>query len=202
MANFDRKSLRKIFEEAEIEVPKDVLGQICTLHTTANEDLNEDVKTLKADLEKAERERDTYKAKVPKEGEENPFEKKYNDIKKEFEDFKADTVAKETTAKKSHAIREWYKNAVGISEKRLDSVMKVTNLDNYELDENGAIKDVDKHTETAKTEWADFVETKTVVNTRTPNPPASNGEPNKNVSRASQLANEYHTNLYGKVKEN
>ena len=44
MANFDRKSLRKIFESAEIEVPKDVLGQICDLHTSSNEDLTENVK--------------------------------------------------------------------------------------------------------------------------------------------------------------
>ena len=52
MADFDRKSLRKIFADAEIDVPKDVLGQICSLHTDSLDGLNDTVKDLKMTLKR------------------------------------------------------------------------------------------------------------------------------------------------------
>ena len=175
MAEFDRKALRKIFEDAEIEVPKDVLGQICNLHTTSNEDLTESVKTLKADLEKAERERDTYKAKAPKEGEETVLKSDYDTLKKEYDDYKADVNSNNTRTAKENAFRELLKS-VGVSEKRLNAIIKVSDIDGLELDKDGKIKDADKHTETVKTEWADFIETTTTHGANTANPPANNGK--------------------------
>jgi hypothetical protein len=175
MADFDRKSLRKIFADAEIDVPKDVLGQICSLHTDSLDGLNDSVKDLKKELEKAEHERDVYKAKAPKEGEETVSKIEYDKKVKELEDFKADVTAKETKRTKEHAIRELLKGA-GVSEKRLDAVLKVTNLDDFELDKDGKIKDAEKHTETVKTEWADFIETTTTKGANTANPPANNGK--------------------------
>ena len=174
MADFDRKSLRKIFEDAEIEVPKDVLGQICNLHTTSNEDLTESVKTLKADLGKAERERDTYKAKAPKEGEETVSKEDYDKLKKEYDDYKADITAKTTRTEKENAFRELLKSA-GVSEKRLNAIIKVSDIDGLELDKDGKIKNADKHTETIKTDWAEFIETTTTRGANTANPPAGNG---------------------------
>ena len=174
MAEFDRKSLRKIFADAEIEVPKDVLGQICNLHTTSNEDLTESVKTLKADLEKAERERDTYKAKSPKEGEETVLKSDYDKLKKDFDDYKADITAKTTRTEKENAFRELLKS-VGVSEKRFNAIIKVSDIDGVELDKDGKIKDAEKHTETVKSEWADFIETTTTKGANTANPPAGNG---------------------------
>ena len=53
MAEFDRAALRKIFEGAEIEVPKDVLGQICDLHTSSMDGLPETIKELKGKLKVA-----------------------------------------------------------------------------------------------------------------------------------------------------
>ena len=174
MAEFDRKALRKIFEDAEIEVPKDVLGQICNLHTTSNEDLTESVKTLRADLEKAERERDDFKAKAPKEGEETVLKSEYDKLKKEYNDYKADVVAKNTRTEKENAFRELLKS-VGVSEKRISAIVKVSDIDGLELDKDGKIKDADKHTETVKTEWADFIETTTTQGANTATPPTNNG---------------------------
>ena len=174
MADFDRKALRKIFEDAEIEVPKDVLGQICNLHTTSNEDLTESVKTLRADLEKAERERDTYKAKAPKEGEETVLKSDYDKLKKDFDDYKADVDAKKTRTEKENAFRELLKS-VGVSEKRLNAIIKVSDIDGLELDKDGKIKDADKHTENVKSEWADFIETTSTQGANTATPPTNNG---------------------------
>ena len=174
MAEFDRKSLRKIFADAEIEVPKDVLGQICSLHTDSLDGLNDTVKDLKTDLEKAERERDTYKAKAPKEGEETVSKEDYDKLKREYDDYKADITAKTTRTEKENAFRELLKS-VGVSEKRLNAIIKVSDIDGLELDKDGKIKDAEKHTENVKSEWADFIETTTTKGAKTANPPAGNG---------------------------
>ena len=188
MADFDRKSLRKIFEDAEIEVPKDVLGQICNLHTTSNEDLTESVKTLKADLEKAERERDTYKAKAPKEGEETVSKEDYDKLKKEYDDYKADITAKTTRTEKENAFRELLKS-VGVSEKRLNAIIKVSDIDGLELDKDGKIKNAEKHTESIKTEWAEFIETTTTRGANTANPPANSGKGVKTKEEIYKMEN-------------
>ena len=174
MAEFDRKSLRKIFADAEIEVPKDVLGQICSLHTDSLDGLNDTVKDLKTDLEKAERERDTYKAKAPKEGEETVSKEDYDKLKREYDAYKADITAKNTRTAKENAFRELLK-AAGVSEKRIASVLKVTDIDSVEIDKDGKIKDAEKHTETIKSEWADFIETTTTKGADTATPPTNNG---------------------------
>ena len=65
--------------------------------------------------------------------------------------------------------------SAGVSEKRLNAIIKVSDIDGLELDKDGKIKDADKHTETVKTEWADFVETTSTQGADTATPPANNG---------------------------
>lgn len=98
---------------------------------------------------------------------------KYDALKGDFEAFKADQAKKEVHASKEKAYRELLKEA-GISEKRLDSILKVSNVDNIELDDNGAVKDADKLTNSIQTEWADFIVTTTTKGAETATPPANN----------------------------
>ena len=63
----------------------------------------------------------------------------------------------------------------GGSEKRIDAVLKVSNVDGIEL-EDGKIKDADKLTENIKTEWADFIVTTQQKGANPANPPANNGK--------------------------
>lgn len=118
---------------------------------------------------------DKANEKLAKQGEgETVLKEDFDKLQKEYDDYKADITAKETKRTKEHAVREFYKG-VGVSEKRLDSVMKVTNLDDFELDKDGKIKDAEKHTEKAKTEWADFISTTTERGANTATPPTNNG---------------------------
>ncbi len=188
MAEFNRKELKKIFEAAEIEVPKDVLTSLCELHTGSLDGLNDSVKDLKDRLEQAEQERDTYKAKAPKDGEETVTKKEYDTLKKQYDDYKAEQETKETRAAKEKAIRDLYK-AAGISEKRIDSVVKVTDIDSIELDKDGKIKDADTRTETAKTEWSDFIETTSTKGANTANPPSNRGNGVKTKEEIYKMEN-------------
>ena len=58
--------------------------------------------------------------------------------------------------------------------KRLESVLKVSDVDSVELDDNGAIKGADKLAESIKSEWADFITTTETRGASTSNPPANN----------------------------
>lgn len=176
MANFDRKSLRKIFESAEIEVPKDVLGQICDLHTSSNEDLTENVKTLRADLEKAERERDDFKAKAPKDGVETVTKEEYDKLKSEYDDYKGEIQAKATKQAKEHAFREVLK-AQNVANDWIDTIIQASSadIDGVELDKDGKISNTDKIAEGVKTKWAKCIETTTVKGAKFENPPKNGG---------------------------
>ena len=111
---------------------------------------------------------------------ENSSNSEIKKFKEEFEKYKTDVENKEKHTAKEAAYRDVLK-AAGISEKRIDSVLKVSDVDNVELDENGKIKDNDKLTESIKTEWADFITAEGTKGANVPTPPAKGGEsdPNK-----------------------
>ena len=174
MAEFDRAALRKIFEGAEIEVPKDVLGQICDLHTSSMDNLPETIKELKSKLKTAEQERDAAKAKVPVEGEETISKAEYDKLKGDFDTYKKDVEAKETHSKKVEAYRNILKDA-NLSEKGIEKAIKYAEWDKIELEADGKLKGASDHIKSVKEEWAEYVTTTTTTGAKTSNPPANNG---------------------------
>ena len=174
MAEFDRAALRKIFEGAEIEVPKDVLGQICDLHTSSMDGLPETIKELKGKLKVAEQERDAAKAKVPADGEETISKAEYDKLKGEFDQYKNDVQAKETKAAKEAAYRAILKDA-NLSEKGIEKAVKYAEWDKIELGEDGKLKGANDHIKAVREEWAEYVTTTTTTGAKTSTPPANNG---------------------------
>ena len=99
---------------------------------------------------------------------------KYQALKDDFDAYKTEQTKKESHAAKEKAYRALLQEA-GVSEKRLESVLKVSDVDSVELDEKGAIKGADKLTESIKSEWADFITTTETKGANTSNPPANGG---------------------------
>jgi hypothetical protein len=99
---------------------------------------------------------------------------KYDALKDDFDAYKKDITAKETKATRSNAYKELLKQA-GISEKRLDAVLKVSDVDSLEMGEDGKFKDSEKILENIKNEWADFITTTETQGAQTPTPPTNNG---------------------------
>ena len=174
MAEFDRAALRKIFEGAEIEVPKDVLGQICDLHTSSMDGLPETIKELKGKLKVAEQERDAAKAKVPADGEETISKAEYDKLKGEFDKYKTDVQEKETHNKKVEAYKAILKDA-NLSEKGIEKALKYADWDKIELGEDGKLKGANDHIKAVREEWAEYVTTTTTTGANTATPPANNG---------------------------
>lgn len=171
---FDRAALRKIFEGAEIEVPKDVLGQICDLHTSSMDGLPETIKELKGKLKVAEQERDAAKAKVPVDGEETISKAEYDKLKGEFDKYKTDVQEKETHNKKVEAYKAILKDA-NLSEKGIEKAIKYAEWDKIELGEDGKLKGANDHIKAAREEWAEYVTTTTTTGAKTSTPPVNNG---------------------------
>ena len=174
------------------------MDEIITAHAEVVDALKADRDKYKADAEKlgeVQKEVDELKSKN---GED--WKGKYEQVKKEFDEFKTATENKEVRAKKSDALRALLKEA-GISEKRLDSVLKVSDIDGVELDNDGKIKDAKDRTAKIKEEWADFIQTEQKKGAETNTPPTGQGNALGGVSRAQQLAKEFHERRYGKAPE-
>lgn len=104
------------------------------------------------------------------------LELKYNAMQDDFTKFKEEIAQKESHAAKSNAYRELLK-AAGISEKRIDAVLRVSDVDGVELDKSGKIKGADKLSESIAAEWADFITTTETVGVETPTPPVTTATP-------------------------
>lgn len=123
-----------------------------------------EIDTLKADKQTAEDSVTTAEK----------WKVKYEAAKQDLATFKADQDKKDTRAAKETAYRALLK-AAGVSEKRIEAVLKVSDVDGVELTDKGEIKGADNLTASIKDEWADFIETTGVQGAQTPNPPANTG---------------------------
>lgn len=154
----------------------DKIEQIIEEHTTIADRMNAEIEKYKAEAEALPRvQRELEKAQADLEaGKKDSWKVKYEAVKEEFEGYKSEQTKKETRSAKEKAYQELLKQA-GVSEKRLDAVLRVSDVDSVELDEKGTIKDADKLTESIKSEWADFIGTTSIQGAQTATPPASTG---------------------------
>lgn len=193
---------RKFLAALGIEAEK--IDEIIDAHTETVNALKEERNTYKADAEllpSVQKELDELKDAAEK-NKDNPYKAQYDDLKKEYDEYKADVEAKETKAKKQTAYRKLLKDA-GVNEKRLDAILKVSVLDNIELEEDGSIKDAGKVKDNIKTEWADFIVTEGAKGADVKTPPVEGAKGSGNApSRAAQIAQKHYADLYGiKSKE-
>lgn len=152
------------------------IDEIISMHSETVDGLKADIAKYKADaaalpdiqkqLEKAQADLDA--------GKKDSYKAKYEALKENFEGYKAEQTKKESHAAKEKAYRTLLRN-VGISDKRIDTVLKVSDVDGVELDDNGEIKDAEKLSTNLKTEWADFITTTETRGASTSNPPTNGG---------------------------
>lgn len=172
---------RKMLKAMGIEDEK--IDQIIEAHTETVDALKEQRDGYKADAEKlpgVQKELDDLKA----EGD-GGYKDKYEKEHAAFEKYKTEQAEKETDANKRSAYKALLKDA-GVSEKRIDTILKVLDLSEIELDDKGKIKDSDKVTEKIKSDWADFIVTDGKKGAETSNPPENNG--GKTMTKAEIMA--------------
>lgn len=102
------------------------------------------------------------------------YKVKYEAMKEEFADYKKGIEAEKTKATKTDAFKALLKE-IGISEKRIDSVTKVSDIDSLKLDKDGKIDGIEELKKSLKEEWADFIVKEDSKGASVANPPAGNG---------------------------
>ena len=126
----------------------------------------ESEKTRAADLEKeVEKLKDSNK---------DSYKVKYEALKEEFADYKKGIDAEKTKTTKTAAFKALLKE-IGISEKRIDSVTKVSDIDGLKLDKDGKIEGIDDLKKSLESEWADFIVKEDSKGANVTNPPATSG---------------------------
>lgn len=164
----------------------DIRAIVKNADATDEEKLSEILDLLHAEVDVIKGERDEYKQKLEDLTEDfkksaddasNEWKSKYEKEHEAFEAFKANKAAKEAELAKEAAFSKLLKD-LGISDKRIGSIIKLTDMKAIEMDEQGGIKDLEKVKEDAKNEWADFIPTVETQGASTTTPPATgNGAP-------------------------
>lgn len=170
---------RKMLKAMGIEDEK--IDQIIEAHTDVTDALKADRDKYKEEAERIpevekaskefEKEIEDLKAEVEAAA---AYKDKYENERTAFEDFKKGVDADKEKAKKVEAYKGLLKKA-GISDKRIDAVLKVTDTENIEFNEDGEVEGADGIVENIKSEWSEFIVTKSEEGVKTETPPTNTG---------------------------
>lgn len=183
---------------AAMDIPAEKIDEIISAHTETVNAIKEErdsfkseldgLRSVEKDLEKANTELEEFKS--------GDWEKKYKDIKAEYDSYKTDTETKAVKTAKESAYKQLLLDA-GVSDKRIASILKVSDIDGIKLNKDGKIEDAEKLAESVKTEWADFIITEGKQGAETPKPPANDGDGGKQPSRVAEMVAQYRNEHYG-----
>lgn len=123
--------------------------------------------------------------KLKKDG--GDWQSKYDKEHKDFEAYKTEQAEKSAKQAKETAFGKLLKE-LGIDEKRHAGIIKLTDLNKVEVDENGGLKDVENLKKGIQTEWSDFIPDVKKEGANTQNPPSTN---NNNVDLGSLSMADY-----------
>lgn len=164
---------RKFLSALGIEADK--VDEIITAHTEVTDGLKAERDKYKADAEKlpaVQKELDELKSANTGE---DPYQQKFEELQKEFNDYKAEIESRDATAKKEQAFRAILKE-IGISDKVLDNVIKVSDVSKIEFDDKGEVKGKEDLKKSLSSEWSGFIATKKNEGANSANPPANDGK--------------------------
>ena len=185
---------RKFLKGMGIEDEK--VESIIEAHSETVEGLTKERDTLRAQAEKVQDLQKQLEDAKAAAGDNDGWEKKYRAEHKAFEDFKAEVDAKQREAMKEKAYRKLLADAK-VDPKRMDSIMRVTDLSGVELDEDGKVKDADKLAESIASEWADFVVKTKSVGSMPATPPKTDAAAGGADPEIAKRMQERHERMFG-----
>lgn len=190
---------RKFLTAMGIESEK--IDQIIEAHTESVDALKEQRNKYKESAEKLpEVQKELDEVKAAQKGDLDTYKAKYEKEHADFEQYKSEQSARETKEKKTAAYRELLKEA-GISDRHINSVLRASDVNSAELDEDGKIKDSKTLLKGIKEEWSDFITVKDTKGANVANPPQNNpSNLTGDAAYAKKFADRYFSNKYGAVQ--
>ena len=197
---------RKMLTAMGIEGEK--IDQIIEAHTETVDALKaekakvdekaEELRQQAAKVPALEKEIEDMKESLPSED----WEAKYNEaveakdkLQGEFDAYK-ETVASEKADAEKAALYRALLGEVGVDPKRIDSIMKVTDLSGIAV-KDGAIDGADELKESIAADWADFIPQKNLQVPKFATPPKTDPTEDQPNPRAVEIAKQRHERLYG-----
>ena len=176
-----KTKLKEILSEAGVEESKqsDAILKIMDGHTASIDALREERDNLKKELEAAgdaKKKAEDLQKELDglKEANKDSYKVKYEETKKDFDEFKKGIEAEKTKQTKTEAYKKLLKE-IGIADKRIDAVLKVSDVTSIKLDGNGNIENAEDLKKNLKSEWAEFIVQTDTQGAKTATPPASTG---------------------------
>ena len=166
---------RKFLSALGIEADK--IDEIINAHSETVEALKAERESFRADAEKyakAKDELDKANEKLKEYAKEDSFKVKYDALKDDFDTYKKNVETEKTNNSKAAAYKQLLKE-IGISDKRIDAVARLAELDKIKLDKDGKIDGVDDLKKSLSEEWADFIVKDGSKGADTSTPPAGSG---------------------------
>lgn len=167
-----KAKVKEILSEAGVEPEKiaEATDKIIAGHVATVDALKEERDSYKKEAEKVpgiQKELDDLK-KEAKDG------KDYQTLKQEYDDFKDKVEKEKVRGAKEAAYKKILKDA-GIPERHYAKIIKYSDVDGIELDDEGNAKNAKDLMKSIKEEWGDHAETTKTEGAKTATPPANNG---------------------------
>lgn len=166
---------RKLLESMGLETDK--VSTIIEAHAETVDALKAKIEDYKADAEKlkeVQKSLDSTTKELEKlKSDGGTWQDKYNQEHEAFEEYKKTQTAKEELSAKEKAYSDLLKKA-GVSDKRIDSIIKITDLKEKAL-VDGKFENEEDILSGIKEEWSDFITKTSIMGAQTSTPPQNNG---------------------------
>lgn len=166
---------RKFLAALGIEAEK--IDEIINAHSETVEALKEERDSFKVKAEqydKAQKDLEQANKTIEELNKEDAYKVKYEALKEDFDTYKKGIETEKTNNNKKDAYKALLKE-IGISDKRIDAVTKLAELDKLKLDKDGKIEGAEDLKKALAEEWADFIVKDGKEGAITPTPPTGSG---------------------------
>lgn len=178
--------------------------EIIAAHRETVDPLKEERDELKEKADQVEglqKQVEDLKKEIEEAGE-SPYKAQWEETKKAFDDYKKEIEAKEAKAKKAEAYRKLLQEAK-VSDKRLDAIMRVSDVDGIKFDDKGEVEGKADVLKDIQNKWSDFIVTDGKDGQPPATPPAGAGQGGATgTSRAAQVAAKFYGARYGTTNTN
>lgn len=166
---------RKFLAALGIEAEK--IDEIISAHSDTVEALKEERDQFREKAEKydkAQNDLDAANKKIEDLSKDDAYKIKYEALKEDFDEYKKGIETEKTNNSKMAAYKNLLKE-IGISEKRIEAVAKLAELDKIKLDKDGKIEECDDLKKNLAEEWSDFIIKEGKEGAGTSTPPDNGG---------------------------
>ncbi len=133
----------------------------------AHSETVEALKRFKSDSERFEQELNAAREELSMD-----YRSRYDKLKEQFDSYKTEVEANSLRRKKEDAYKRLLA-ACGVLESCVNSIVRVTDFDSMQLDENGEIANSETVSDRVASEWSAFIPKTSTIGAKTATPPST-----------------------------